>query len=187
MIRSCMNQEMETALHCLPQPSSWFKQLLWIKYAHNTLPSSATGLSPFQCSWGYQPPLFPEQEREASVLSVQAFIRLCRCTWMQARPALLSSSDRYQRSANWHRIPPPHYTPGWCVCLSMWDLPLRVESGKLAPRVRGTIPISRLINLAAVQLHLPRSMKIHPTFQSPNPPKSNLLMRVHCTELSLLL
>ena len=47
-----MNQEMETALRCLASrnPSSWSKHLLWVEYAHNTLPSSATGLSPFQCS-----------------------------------------------------------------------------------------------------------------------------------------
>ena len=67
-----MNQEMETVCALASHnPSSWSKQLLWIEYAHNTLPSSATGLSPFQCSWGYQPPLFPEQEHEASVPSVQ--------------------------------------------------------------------------------------------------------------------
>ena len=82
--------------------------LLWVEYAHNTLPSSAAGLSPFQCSRGYQPPLFPEQEREASVPSVQMFIRRCRCTWLQARSALLRSSDRYQRGAHWHHIPEPH-------------------------------------------------------------------------------
>ena len=64
-----MNHKMETALCYLAScnPSSWLKQLLWIEYVHNTLPSSVTGLSPFQCSWGYQWLLFSEQEREASV------------------------------------------------------------------------------------------------------------------------
>ncbi|KAF7644344.1 hypothetical protein LDENG_00223730, partial [Lucifuga dentata] len=44
------NQEMETGLRCLASqnPSTWSKQLMWIEYAHNSLPVSATGLSPFQ-------------------------------------------------------------------------------------------------------------------------------------------
>lgn len=38
-------------------PSTWSKQLLRVEYAHNTLTSSATGLSPFQCAYGFQPPV----------------------------------------------------------------------------------------------------------------------------------
>ncbi|KAF7656699.1 hypothetical protein LDENG_00037170 [Lucifuga dentata] len=40
-----MNQEMETALHCMvsQNPSSWSSQLLWVEYAHNTLPSVSMG------------------------------------------------------------------------------------------------------------------------------------------------
>lgn len=91
------NQGMEVALRCIAShsPLSWAKQLLWVEYAHNTLPTSASGLFPFQCSLCYQPPLFPEQEREASVPgNVLAFIRCCHCAWLRVH----SSPDFWEVS-----------------------------------------------------------------------------------------
>ncbi|XP_045926829.1 uncharacterized protein LOC123984150 isoform X1 [Micropterus dolomieu] len=88
------NQKMESGLCCLvsTNPTTWSSQLPWVEYTHNTLPTSATGLSPFQCLYGYQPPLFPAQERDVSVPSVQAHIRRCHRTWhlaMKIRPVPL--------------------------------------------------------------------------------------------------
>ena len=66
-----LNQELEAALYCVVcnNPSTWSQQLSWVEYAHNSFNSSATGLSPFKASLGYQPPLFPEEERDLEVPS----------------------------------------------------------------------------------------------------------------------
>jgi len=49
------NQEMETMLHCTVSrnPSSWSQQLLWVEYAHNTVTSFATSLSPSNAPMGF--------------------------------------------------------------------------------------------------------------------------------------
>ncbi|KAI3354200.1 hypothetical protein L3Q82_018739, partial [Scortum barcoo] len=72
-----LNQELETCLRCLisQNQASWSDHLTWLEYAHNTVPSAATGLSPFQCANGYQPLLFPANEKEVTVPSAHAMVR----------------------------------------------------------------------------------------------------------------
>ncbi|MCI4392739.1 hypothetical protein PGIGA_G00149220 [Pangasianodon gigas] len=161
-----INQELETTLRSLASdnPSSWSSQLLWAEYAHNTLQSSATGMSPFQCQFGFQPPLFPEQEDDAGVPSVSLFIRRCKKTWQKVWQALLQTSKRNQAQANRRRRPACCFRPGQRVWLSSRDFPLRVDSRKLAPRFVGPFKVIRKVNPVSYQLQLPHSLKINPTF-----------------------
>lgn len=64
-----LNQELEATLRCMTTHdlAFWSLFLPWAEYTHNTLPSFATGLSPFEASLGYQLPLFPEHEAELGV------------------------------------------------------------------------------------------------------------------------
>ncbi|KAL0149577.1 hypothetical protein M9458_055104, partial [Cirrhinus mrigala] len=68
-----------------------------------------SGMSPFQCSMGYQPPLFPAQEPEAAVPSALAFVRRCRRTWRRAKEVLARASRRTKAAADRHRTPAPQY------------------------------------------------------------------------------
>uniref|UniRef100_A0A3Q3B5M5 Gypsy retrotransposon integrase-like protein 1 n=1 Tax=Kryptolebias marmoratus TaxID=37003 RepID=A0A3Q3B5M5_KRYMA len=88
------NQELEAALRCVinNNPSSWCKHLPLIEYANNGHTSAATGFSPFESSLGYNPPLFPDQETEILVPSVQAHIKRCQRIWRQTRAALLRTA-----------------------------------------------------------------------------------------------
>ena len=131
------NQVLEATLRCVTtsNPASWSQHLPWVEYSLNTMVSSATGLSPFQCSLGYQPPLFPSQETEVEVPSVRAQLRHCRRVWKMARDSMISNSYRVQRAANWRRVPAPGYQPGQKVWLLARDLHIPSFSRKLAPRL----------------------------------------------------
>ena len=146
-------------------PASWSQQLSWAEYAHNSLPSSATGLSPFHCCLGYQPPLFESQDSESNVPSVQAFISRCKRTWRRVRSALCRARRRMTVTANRRRIRSPRYVCGQKVWLSTSNLPLQSESRKLSPRFVGPFRIVKVINPVAVKLHLPPNLRrVHPVF-----------------------
>ena len=96
------NQAIESTLCFLTSsnPTTWATQLPWAECAHNALPGSASGVSLFQCVYGCLPSLFPYQESEVSVPSVQHHLWRCQRTWRQALSASLKASKQYQHHAN---------------------------------------------------------------------------------------
>ncbi len=161
------NEDLERVLRCVAsaEPSSCSSRLTMVEYVHNFLPVSSTGLSPFQCCLGYQPPLFPSQESDAIVPSVHAFIQRCLCTWRTAREALTQTGKRNKASADLHRTKPPLYVCGQKVWLSSQDLPFRLLSRKLGPKFVGTFIISKVLSPVSVRLKLtPPFKNIHPVF-----------------------
>ncbi|KAJ8333610.1 hypothetical protein SKAU_G00416180 [Synaphobranchus kaupii] len=105
------NQDLGSALRCVTarNPASWSRLLPWVEYAHNSLKCTSTGMSPFECSLGYQPPLLTAQEAEVAVPSVKSHILKCKRMWRLTRTALLRSNSRTQRLADLHRTAAPQY------------------------------------------------------------------------------
>lgn len=56
-----LNQEITRFLrsYCHQHQTDWSRYLFWAEYAQNSLKKQATGLTPFQCVLGFQPPCFP--------------------------------------------------------------------------------------------------------------------------------
>ncbi len=112
------NQDLERLLRCLVSQnlSSWSQQLSCVEYAHNSLPVASTGLSPFEGSLGYQPPIFQNLESEVAVPSAHAFVQRCRHTWGKARSALLRVQARTKAQADRHRSICMFIDEIWLLC-----------------------------------------------------------------------
>ncbi len=172
--RSGPTRILRECLRCLvtQNPASWSQHLSWVEYAHNSLPVSSTGLSPFECSLGYQPPIFPSLETEVAVPSAHAFVQRCRRTWRRARETLLRVGARTKAQADRHRLKPSVYVVGQKVWLSSKNIPLRSVCNKLAPKFIGPFPVTKILRLAYRRIHpVFHVSKIKPVFRSPlNPP-----------------
>lgn len=157
---------------CCGHLAAWSSCLPWVEYAHNSLVSSASGVSPSMATFyevgslwlGYQPPLFDYWEEEVAVSAIRVNLHRCRSVWRQICSPLLHPSFQMQRQANHRQLPAPVYRPGQKVWLSMEDLALQVPSSKRAPCYMEPFDVDQIINTAAKRLKLPPTLKIHPAF-----------------------
>ncbi len=62
--------------YCHDDQHSWSRYLPWAEYAQNSLRQNTTGLTPFQCILGYQPPLFPWTGEPSEVPAVDYWFRV---------------------------------------------------------------------------------------------------------------
>ncbi|KAK3539334.1 hypothetical protein QTP70_001208 [Hemibagrus guttatus] len=155
-----LNQEIGRFLrtYCSREQHRWSEFLPWAEYAQNSLIHSSTGLTPFQCVLGYQPPLFPWSGEPSDVPAVEEWYRL-------SQEVCLQRAVRRQRiQADRRRRPHPSYQVGQKVWLSTRNLCLKLPCRKLNPKFVGPFEIVRQVNLVAYRLRLPASYRICPTF-----------------------
>ncbi len=149
---------------CHGHQNSWNQFLGWAEYAQNSLHQISTGLTPFQCVLGFQPPLFPWSGETSDVPAVDYWFRESERVWDAAHHQLQQAVRRQRITADTRRSATPVYQPGQKVWLSTWDIRLRLPCRKLSPRFVGPFTILEQINPVTYKLQLPPQYKIHPTF-----------------------
>lgn len=119
-----LNQEIIRFLrsYCHLHQEDWSRYLMWAEYAQNSIHKHSTGLTPFKCILGFQPPLFPWSGEPSNVPAVDDWLKRSEETWNLAHTHLLSAVNRSKRQADRHCHSGPVYQPGQWVWLSTRDL-----------------------------------------------------------------
>ena len=118
------NQELGKFLRlfCFNNPADWSKYLVWAEIAQNSLISSTTRTTPFQCILGYQPPLAPWTGAQTDVPAIDEWMKRSEQVWEETHQRIEAAIQRQKEQADRHRGPTPVYQPGDRVRLSRFRL-----------------------------------------------------------------
>lgn len=166
------NRVLENALRCMVSlhGTDWVDVLGTIEFAHSTLVSSSTKMSPFEVDTG-RVARAPIGAATTCNDYAKNFAEERRRIVAQAQQSLVKAKDQQRAHYNKKRATTA-FAAGDFVFLSTKHLPLAhaatgtsLEKDKLAPKFVGPFRIIKMVNDNAAQLSLPRNMsRLHDTF-----------------------
>ena len=144
-------------LFCAGEQESWSDWLGLAQFAINNCQHSATKFSPFQLTRTYTLRMGIEHRVSKAPTAAEFTDCLSRAydNLVKAHSRILTQTNRLHSDA-------PSYAVGDRVWLSTDNLCLPRTSRKLSERWLGPYSITKLVGTNAIELHLPRSMCIHP-------------------------
>ncbi|KAK3574680.1 hypothetical protein QTP86_012466 [Hemibagrus guttatus] len=132
-----LNQEISRYLqsYCSDEQQRWCEFLPWAEYAQNSLTHSSTGLTPFQCILGYQPPLFPWSDEPSDVTAVDDWAHCSQEVWKSAHVHLQQAIRRQKIQADCHSGTTPQ-VPGGPAGLALYT---KFEAKATMPQAQPTL------------------------------------------------
>ena len=124
----------------------------------------ATKVSPFKVNYGQNPRMGFEGRRKEKYEAVGKFVEKIKRIQEEAKAALGKAQEEMRKFADRKREKGEEYRIGDLVLLSTKDLKWQMkgrQSEKLTERFVGPYKIKGIISSNAVELELPKSIKIH--------------------------
>ena len=161
-----VEQYLRTFVH--RKPTTWGRFLLWAEWSYNTSIHSATGLTPFEVTFGRKPPNYPHYvEGTAKVEAVDELLSQREVVFTLLRQKLLKAQEHMKAIADGHRRDHEFHIGDW-VLVKLRPYRQTTVSGavhsKLAKRFYGPFQIIERMGPVAYKLALPEHSRIHPVF-----------------------
>jgi len=160
-----VNQEIEQffRVFCNFQQDNWSDLLPFAEFAHNVRAHSATGQSPFQVWYGYQPEFIPPLSFATQIPTVEIRLKVLEQIRREVSAALQVASEVMKRKG------PSAASQKFTIDQQVWLEGTNVKTthpkAKLAPRRHGPFKILSTTPTNS-RLKLPPSWRIHPVFHN---------------------
>jgi hypothetical protein len=162
-----VNQTLEQYLHifCSYQQDNWASLLPLAEFAYNNTPNETTGLSPFFANKGYHPQLTVHPERDVASARAREFAVDLGELHDYLKDNIRQAQQRYQKSANSRRLPPPDFQIGDKVYVKAEFFRTTRPSKKLSAKFLGPYEIIAKPGRSSFTLRLPPEFRaVHPVY-----------------------
>jgi len=161
------NQELEQYLRMFINhwQEQWPEWLGTAEFAYNNKVNTSTKVLPFKANSGRDLRMGFEMRKQGKSEGAKEFMERMKGIQEEAQAALKKAQEEMKKQADRKRGEAEEYWVGDLVLLSTKDLKWQMEgrrTEKLTERFVGPYRIKRIISTNAVELELPRTVKIHP-------------------------
>jgi len=162
-----VNQELEQYLRVSidHRQEQWPDWLGTAEFVYNNKIHAATKNSPFKVNYGQDLRMGFEGRRKGKYEAAGKFVEKMRKIQEEVKAALGKAQEEMKKFVDRKQRKEEEYKVGDLVLLSTKDLKWQIKgrrSEKLTERFVGSYKIKRIISSNAIELKLPRTIKIHP-------------------------